>query len=87
MTLKPREFEQAVFEMDEIRLVVRAPADTDLDAYKFVRKAADSASISEWLDQRIKPLVHDHDVVVIDGSGVSPHGRTKLNKVRASYVG
>jgi hypothetical protein len=80
------EFEQAVFSLDQIRIVIRAKTGAELKPYKFVRKATDSASLSEWLDQRIMPLVGDHQVVVVDGSGVSPHGRTKIEKIRASYA-
>jgi hypothetical protein len=84
--MKPQELEQAVFDMDEIRVVVRANTGTDLDDYKFVRKAAGSASLTDWLDQRIRPLLRGHEVAVVDGNGVSPHGRTQIEKVRASYV-
>jgi hypothetical protein len=83
--MKPREIEQTVFDLEEIRIVIRAPISDNLGDFNYTRKAADNASVSEWLEQRIKPLLNDCAVVVIDGTGVSPNGRTKLSTVRASY--
>jgi hypothetical protein len=84
--MKVQQFEQAVFDMDEVRIVIRAETGSDLKDYKFVRKASDNASVTEWLEQRIRPLIEDHEVVVIDGNGIQPHGRTRMEKVRASYT-
>jgi hypothetical protein len=86
VTMNPQMFEQSVFDNDEIRIVVRAPLNIQLKPYKFVRKATDSTSLSEWLEQRIKPLIEGYDVVVVDGTGIMPHGRTKVEKVRNSYI-
>jgi hypothetical protein len=83
--MKPVEIEQAVLEKDEVRIVIRAPVSVDLGDYFYHRKAADSASVTEWLEQRIRPIIGNYDVVVIDGNGASPHGRTKMGTVRASY--
>lgn len=86
MSMNVQQFEQAVFDMDEIRVVVRASTAEKLNDYKFVRKATNSTSLTDWVEQRIRPLIGDHEVTVIDGNGVQPHGRTKIEKVRASYV-
>ena len=83
--MTPWEIEQAVFELDEIRIVIRAKTNTPLGSYQYTRKAAENASVAEWLDQRIRPIVDDHGVVVIDGNGNVPHGRTRLSTLRASY--
>ena len=85
MAMTPAEIEQAVLGMDEVRIVIRAPANARLGDYSYKRKAADNASVTEWLDQRIRPIASGHEVVVIDGNGASPHGRTKLATLRASY--
>lgn len=84
--MTPLEIEQSVFELDEIRIVVRAAVSAQLGLYDYSRKAAENASISEWLDQRIRPIVQGHGVVVIDGNGNIPHGRTRLSTLRASYA-
>jgi hypothetical protein len=85
VAMRPAELEQAVFELEEVRIVVRATASADLGDYSYERKAAGSASISEWLEQRVKPCTDGFPVVVIDGSGALPHGRTKMSRLRASY--
>jgi hypothetical protein len=79
------EIEQAVFDLEEIRIVIRSPSREQLGDFVYSRKAAGSASITEWLDQRILPVVNGHSVVVVDGTGALPHGRTKLEKLRDSY--
>lgn len=83
--MTPVEIEQAVFELDEIRIVIRAGSTSQLGSYQYARKAAENASVSEWLEQRIKPAINGHGVVVVDGNGNIPHGRTRLSTVRASY--
>jgi hypothetical protein len=84
-TLTALEIEQAVFELEEIRIVIRAPANGNFEPYQYTRKAAENASIAEWLEQRVKPIINGHGVVVVDGNGNIPHGRTRLSTLRASY--
>lgn len=79
------EFEQAVLELEEVRIVIRAPLGVDLGRYNYDRKAANNASVTEWLDQRVRPLIGDFGVVVVDGKGATPHGRTKMSTLRESY--
>ncbi len=83
--MTPGDIEQAVFELEEVRIVIRAAPNTVLDDYNFVRKAADNSSLNEWLEQRIRPIIRGNSVVVVDGSGNVPHGRTKMATLRASY--
>jgi hypothetical protein len=83
--MKPTEIEQAVFDLEEVRIVIRAPLKEDLGDFDYDRKAAGNTSISDWLEQRIKPLINGHSVVVIDGTGALPHGRTRMEKLRETY--
>jgi hypothetical protein len=83
--MRPSDIEQAVFELEEVRIVIRASVNEDLGDYQYDRKAAGNSSITDWLEQRIRPLLNGHSVVVVDGSGALPHGRTKMEKLRASY--
>jgi hypothetical protein len=80
-----REFETKVLELEEIIIRVRAPSGTKVEDYDYERKAAGNQSISDWLDGRIKPLIGDNEVDVLDGNYATPHGRTKLETLRASY--
>ena len=83
--MKPADLEQAVFDLEEVRIVIRSPLNQELGDYQYDRKAAGNTSITDWLEQRIRPLLDGKAVVVIDGSGALPHGRTKMDKLRASY--
>ncbi len=79
------EFEAKVLEKEEIVIKVRAPASTQVEDYNYDRKAAGTQSVSDWLEGRIKPALDGHEVVVIDGDYTTPHGRTKLDRLRKSY--
>ena len=83
--MKPIDLEQAVFELEEVRIVVRAPLNTDLGDFQYDRKAAGNTNITDWLEQRIKPLLNGNAVAVVGGTGTYPHGRTKMDTLRASY--
>ncbi len=84
--MTPAEIEQAVFELEEVRIVIRAPIKARLGDFSYSRQAANNASIAEWLNQRIKPLILDHSVVVVDGTGILRNGRTNMATLRQSYV-
>ena len=81
-----RELEQQIFDKEEIRVVIRAQKDTTFKGYPYSKKAAVNTSITDWAATRLKPLVGEHEVEVIDGSGRSPHGLTHIEKVRRSYI-
>ncbi len=79
------EFEAKVLEKEEIVIRIRAPAGKKVSDYVYERKAAGSQSITDWLDGRIRPLIGSHEVAVVDGAYTTPHGRTKLDRLRSSY--
>ncbi|WP_213761830.1 hypothetical protein [Caballeronia sp. dw_19] len=80
------EFEKKVLAMEEIVVIVRAPAGAQVDDYAYKRKATDGDSVTDWLERRIKPLVGDHQVAIVDGAyAQQPHGRTKLGTLRNGY--
>ncbi len=84
--MTPTEIEQKVFELEQVRIFIRAKSSENFGDFKYMRKAADASSITEWLLSRIRPLVGDSEVVVVDGSGAIPHGRTRMSTLRASYI-
>jgi hypothetical protein len=83
--MKVWEFEQAVYEREEVRLVIRAAAGEDVGDYGYVKCSPATTSVSEWLRQRIHPTVGDYEVIVIDGNGAVPHGRTRMATLRETY--
>lgn len=82
-----REFEQKVREREEVTLVIRAPSGTLVEDYDFDRCAAAGASLSSWLETRVRPRVGDleYDVVSPDYVVSTPHGRTKMGTLREKY--
>ncbi len=84
--MKIREFEDAILQIEGIVLRVRAGTGEEIENYSFQRKAANNISITEWLEQRVKPLLNGFQVDVISGEHVSPHGRTNLGTLRDSYI-
>ena len=78
--------ERQVFELEEIRVVIRAPKNELLDAYNYLRKTPASTSVTEWYSNRLKPLLGNYEAEIIDGRGNIPHGRTNIETVRNSYA-
>ena len=79
------ELEKQIFEKEEIKVVIRADRSSQFDPYNYQRKAAANTSISDWIETRLKPIIGDKEFEIIKGDGNSPHGRTAIEKVRASY--
>ena len=78
-------FEEKVWEIDQIRVVIRAPWDKEVGDFDWKNKAADNSSITNWLDNRILPKIGGLSAIIIEGTGLKPHGRKTLDKVRNSY--
>lgn len=79
------EFEAKVFAQEEIVLKIRAPSGTKVDDYTYERKAAGTQSVTDFLEGRIKPLIDGNECVIVDGDYTTPHGRTKLERLRNGY--
>lgn len=84
--MTPIEIEARVFEVDEIRIVIRAPLNSKLKSFPYVHRAPNNTSVCEWVERRIKPSTADLEVVVIDGRGKIPHPLTPLASIRDSYI-
>jgi hypothetical protein len=79
------EFEAKVQEKEEVVIKIRAPRGTLVDDYSYERKAAGNNSITEWIENRIKPCLDGLEVEVVDGDYSKPHGRTKMDTLRSGY--
>jgi hypothetical protein len=84
--MKVSEFEEKAWEIDGIRIVIRAPGNTKVSAYSYKRAAANTMSITEYLNSRINPGIKSYEVFVVQGSGERLNGRTRLSRVRESYT-
>ena len=83
--MQVREFEEAVFRVEEVLIRVRAPVNIDVDDYDFERQASRQMSVTNWTNGRLRPRLRDLEVSIIDGNFGHPHGRTKMRTLRASY--
>ena len=79
------ELEQKIFEIEEFRVVIRAPHWEQVGDYDYQRKADRGGSLSNWCRSRLEPLLNGRQYLVLDGICGIPHGRTKLETLRASY--
>ena len=81
------ELERQIFELEEIRVVIRSNKLTPkYEGYNYSRKASSSTSITDWYHTRLKPIIGEDEATIIDGNGNNPHGRTNIETVRNSYV-
>ncbi len=85
MTVK--EFEEAVWKVENVRVVVRAADEKEkVGDYNYQNAANESWSIADWDRKRVrKKLGAKREIIVIDGSGEVPHGGTLLRTIRRSY--
>ena len=86
MKITVAELERKIFELEEIRVIIRKNKDDEVSNYRYERKASMTSSITDLIDNRIKPLIRGAEVIVINGEGLQPHGRTKVETVRNSYA-
>lgn len=85
-----RELEEKILELEEVVIRIRAPHSEMVNDYSskdgpYVRKAAGSTSVTDWLEQRVKPCIGELEYSVISGEYTTPHGRTKLSTLRNGY--
>jgi len=80
------DLERQIFELEEVRVIIRSDKNKEFKSYNYTRKAATNTSITEWYNTRLKPILGDYDADVIDGNGNNPHGRTNIETVRNSYI-
>lgn len=80
------ELERQIFELEEIRVVIRSNKSTLYGKYNYTRKAASNTSITDWYLTRLKPIIGEYEATIIDGNGNTPHGRTNIETVRNSYI-
>ena len=83
--MKLAAFEQQVWEVEGIRIVVRADENDELEEYGYKRAAPETWSTREFLENRIEPLVGDRRVVVIRGDGKKSYRSVKLRNLRETY--
>lgn len=84
-TITVREFEEKVLTREEVVLVIRAPTSQQVKDYEYERKASGNSSITDWIEQRVRPCIGNLEFTIINGAYTHPHGRTKLETLRNGY--
>ena len=82
------EFEEQVWELEGIRIVVRDEDDSTsrIAPYKYVRRANRKWTINKWLNFRINWYIKaDRNIAVVKGDGNLAQGSLRLQTVRDSY--
>ncbi len=80
------DFEQQVFEKEGVRIILRTNSEIPKD-YGFLRKLSSTATITDLKARLEKSLEGKVPYSIVLGDGnASPHGNTKLESVRNSYV-
>jgi hypothetical protein len=79
------DFEDAVWAIDGIRIVIRARRATQIGDFGWANAAPEGQSLTVYTRNRVRARIGNHEYCVIDGRGSEPHGRTLLRNVRQSY--
>ena len=80
------DFESQVEAVEGITIVVRAPSNTMVPEYTYVRRSPGDNTVGEWMNNRINPSLNGLEVTIIDGEHESPRRSTKrLSTLRDSY--
>ena len=83
--MRVSEFEQAVFDTEDVVIRIRAPLAKEVDDYEYERQASGATSVTNWLETRSLPKLRENQVSSVDRNGQTPHGRTKLETLRSTY--
>lgn len=83
--MKLADFEQRVWKLEGIRIVVRGDENDEVKDYTFKNAAMENWRTTEFLKKRIEPRVDERRVMVIQGDGEMPHGSVPLRTLRKSY--
>lgn len=84
--MKVSEFEEKVWAIEGIRIVLRVDQNTEVNNYDFKNAADESWRINELLENRIIPRIGAATVIVLQGDGEEPHGRVILRTMRGGYM-
>lgn len=81
------EFEEAVWRLEGIRIVIRALSYEELPReYDFQNAVNAQHSLTTFRRNRLyQAYIGDREVAVIDGYGTRPNGNTPLQTIRRSY--
>ena len=80
-----KRFEEKIFEIEKVRLIIRAGEDHSVGKFDFSRKYKGSNTIDAWLNARVRSPLDGFDFVIVDGRGYSPGNNMTMDNLRNSY--
>lgn len=83
--MKAREFEDKVWEIEGIRIVLHAKNDVIVKDYDYKKAADETWRITELGEKRIDKCLDGTTYSVIQGDGEEPHGRVILRTIKNAY--
>jgi hypothetical protein len=83
--MKVREFEERVWDLEHIRIVIRADRNEEVEDYSYKNSASDSSRTSQFLRNRVESHIDGRGVTVIQGDGKIANGNLQLWALRESY--
>ena len=85
MTMTAYEFEEAVWELDRIRIVIRADWNDEVEDYNYDYADGERRTLTDFLRTRVRPRINGLSVGAIDGSGTWVNGGRQLRNIRNTY--
>ena len=79
------DFEERVWEVEGVRIVVRGDEDDEVEDYDYKYAAIENWSIAKLVKMRVRPRIGSAKEVVIRGNGEIPNGNVILRNLRESY--
>lgn len=83
--MRVKDFERRIFEVENIRLIIRANRTDAVGDINWSEPSDGNWSKNDWFFRRIAPLTQGFEVSVVDGMGNIVHGRTRLRTLRNTY--
>ncbi len=83
--MKVKDFEQCVWDLEHLRIVVRTYRNDEVEDYDYKNAANENLSTAEFLKNRVVNRVGGREVTVIRGDGKIAHGNLLLSVLRNSY--
>ncbi|WP_276966813.1 hypothetical protein [Metallibacterium scheffleri] len=84
--MKASEFEDKVWAIEGVRIILRTDPDTKVPDYPYKKAADESWRVTELIDKRVAKLINDIPHVVLQGDGEEPHGKVILRTIRKGYT-
>lgn len=83
--MKASEFEERVWAIEGIRIVLRTDPNTEVTEYSYKKAADESWRVTELIEKRIAKHIDNIPHLVLQGDGEEPHGKVILRTIRKGY--